>query len=356
MQINLGDYCTVGIDVCKGKWIAVCLKNNEFEIGKFDTIKEVCENYENADYIIVDMPIGLLDDSTKHRPESEARKYLKGKTSSIFNTPCRKAVYSDDYESAAKANKEILGVGLAIQSYAISSKIREVDEFLNNNPEWKNRLLEGHPEICFAKLNDDKAVLENKTKEEGQKKRLDILKKYYKDSEKVVERFLKEVPARKKIDDVIDALCLAITGALSMEYGMKSIPETPDKDANGLKMQMVYSDMRERCTNMNNIITYNKLVRDKIPEIIKKDNKECEIETASNEEKLELLKTKLNEEVNEFLEDNNIEELADVMEVLFGLVDSLGYSEEDLIKTRDKKKKERGGFKEGIILKKVIEK
>ncbi|SFC51237.1 nucleoside triphosphate pyrophosphohydrolase [Clostridium uliginosum] len=99
--------------------------------------------------------------------------------------------------------------------------------------------------------------------------------------------------------------------------------------------------------------TYDKLVRDKIPDIIKADGKQCEIEIAPKEERYKLLEVKLNEEVNEFLEDKNLEELADVMEVLFGLADALGYSEEELLKVRDKKREERGGFKEGIVLKSV---
>lgn len=98
---------------------------------------------------------------------------------------------------------------------------------------------------------------------------------------------------------------------------------------------------------------YDKLVRYKIPEIIKADGKECEVEIVSAKEKYILLENKLKEEVNEFLEDKNLEELADVMEVLFGLADSLGYTEEDLLKARDKKKEERGGFKDGIVLKSV---
>lgn len=99
--------------------------------------------------------------------------------------------------------------------------------------------------------------------------------------------------------------------------------------------------------------TYNKLVRDKIPEIIKANGQECDISIVAGEEKYKLLEEKLQEEVNEFLEDKNLEELADCMEVLFGLADSLGYSEEELLKAREKKREERGGFKEGIVLKTV---
>lgn len=98
---------------------------------------------------------------------------------------------------------------------------------------------------------------------------------------------------------------------------------------------------------------YNKLVRDKIPEIIRADGKECEVRIAKGKEKYYLLEKKLMEEVNEFLEDKNIDELADIMEVLFELANELGYSEEDLIRKRKEKKGERGGFKEGIVLKGV---
>ena len=97
----------------------------------------------------------------------------------------------------------------------------------------------------------------------------------------------------------------------------------------------------------------NKLVRDKIPEIIRADGKECEIRVAEGKEKYDLLEKKLMEEVNEFLEDKNLEELADVMEVLFGLAREMEYSEEDLIRKREEKKRERGGFEEGVILKGV---
>lgn len=98
---------------------------------------------------------------------------------------------------------------------------------------------------------------------------------------------------------------------------------------------------------------YNKLVRDLIPEVIKNSGKECEIDIVDKELRKELLEAKLMEEVNEYLEDKNLEELADVMEVLFGLAYNLGYSEEDLLNKRKEKLEERGGFKEGIILKRV---
>lgn len=68
---------------------------------------------------------------------------------------------------------------------------------------------------------------------------------------------------------------------------------------------------------------YNKLVRDLIPEIIQADGKKCDISRAESNDLLRLLEEKMLEEFNEYLEDNNLEELADMMEVIFGLAHQL---------------------------------
>lgn len=99
---------------------------------------------------------------------------------------------------------------------------------------------------------------------------------------------------------------------------------------------------------------YNKLVRDKIPQVIEEDGRKCETSIVQKEQLLPLLEEKLKEEVNEFMEDKNLEELADIMEVVFGLAENLGYSEEDLLKKREEKKEARGGFKDGVFLEKVL--
>lgn len=102
--------------------------------------------------------------------------------------------------------------------------------------------------------------------------------------------------------------------------------------------------------------TYNKLVRDKIPEIIKADGKECKTRILSKDEYIAALETKLNEEVAEYQEDKNLEEMADVLEVLQAICLARGYSLDELEAMRIKKAKERGGFKDKIFLEYVAEK
>ena len=102
-------------------------------------------------------------------------------------------------------------------------------------------------------------------------------------------------------------------------------------------------------------IIYDKLVRDKIPEIIEKSGKQCEIEILSDEKYLEMIDKKLDEEIAEYHQDKNIEELADLLEVIYSATKARGYSVEDLENVRVEKAEKRGGFDKKILLKKVIE-
>ena len=96
---------------------------------------------------------------------------------------------------------------------------------------------------------------------------------------------------------------------------------------------------------------YDKLVRDRIPEIIEASGNKCEIEVVSDEVALEYLYKKLNEEVSELLEDKNLDEIADCLEVLFAIRAKYGYSEDEVLGRRNEKKLERGGFLNNIVLK-----
>lgn len=95
---------------------------------------------------------------------------------------------------------------------------------------------------------------------------------------------------------------------------------------------------------------YNKLVRDKIPEIIEADGNSCKTHILSNAEYIVALEEKLNEEVAEYQADKNLEEMADVLEVLQAICLARGYSLEELEALRAKKSDERGGFLEKIFL------
>ena len=100
---------------------------------------------------------------------------------------------------------------------------------------------------------------------------------------------------------------------------------------------------------------YNKLVRDNIPDIILKDNELPTTRILSDEEYIQELNKKLMEEVNEYLSDNNIEEMVDILEVIRTILDYNNISYDDIEEKRIKKAKKRGAFKEKIFLEKVIQ-
>ena len=103
-------------------------------------------------------------------------------------------------------------------------------------------------------------------------------------------------------------------------------------------------------------ITYNKLVRDLIPQIIEKSGKRAVCDTLSDEAYLEMLDKKLVEEMNEYQSDKNLEELADILEVVYAIAEAKGSSAIGLEKLRVEKAVSRGVFKKKILLKEVIEK
>ena len=95
---------------------------------------------------------------------------------------------------------------------------------------------------------------------------------------------------------------------------------------------------------------YNKLVRDKISEIIEADGKICATHILSEEEYIAAHEAKLNEEVAEYQTDKNLEEMADILEVLQSICVARGYTLEELEVVRAKKTAEKGGFEERIFL------
>lgn len=104
----------------------------------------------------------------------------------------------------------------------------------------------------------------------------------------------------------------------------------------------------------SNSIKYDKLIRDKIPEIIEAKGSKVIVEVLDSDNFQKYLDIKLGEELKEYLEDGSVEELADLVEVIYALLECKGVSREEFEKIRVAKVEERGGFKEKLLLKEVI--
>lgn len=103
------------------------------------------------------------------------------------------------------------------------------------------------------------------------------------------------------------------------------------------------------------IYKYNKLVRDKIPEEIENQGKQCKYEILEDSEYEKELDKKLLEEVNEYISCHEEKEMADIMEVLKAIKKFRKLSDENIEKIRKSKEEKKGGFYNKIYLKEVIE-
>ena len=103
------------------------------------------------------------------------------------------------------------------------------------------------------------------------------------------------------------------------------------------------------------MIKYDKLIRDKIPEIIEQSGKKCIVEVMDNDTYIEYLDQKLNEELAEYQQDKSVEELADLLEVIYAVAVARGYSVEELERKRLDKAEKRGAFEKRLLLKSVSE-
>lgn len=99
--------------------------------------------------------------------------------------------------------------------------------------------------------------------------------------------------------------------------------------------------------------TFNKLIRDRIPELIEADGHDYEMEILDDKRYFEALNKKLQEELDEYIESKEIMELADIVEIIYAILDHKDISRKEFEEMRKEKKQERGGFEKKLFLKKA---
>jgi len=233
----------LGIDGCPAGWISIQAGEQfEWAIELFRTIQDLWNAHSHSNLILIDIPIGLKDKGDAPRlNDSAARKYLAPKrSSSIFPTPCRKALYASSYKEANELNKNLTGKGLSKQSWNICPKIREMDQFLQKNHEAREVFIESGPELCYSILNNNKSMKFYKKTREGMQERLSILKSYCTSNTFPLNVGLKKYK-RKDVskDDIMDAWILAIR-ASGGTSNLRIIPESIEYDSTGLPMRIAF--------------------------------------------------------------------------------------------------------------------
>src|SRR5258708_7007651 len=98
------------------------------------------------------------------------------------------------------------------------------------------------------------------------------------------------------------------------------------------------------------MIKYNKLARDKVPALIAAQGRAIHTRILDDAEFALELRNKLKEETAEFLMDNNLEELADILEVIYALTKNIGHTTQELEQVRAAKAEKFGAWEQKIFL------
>lgn len=231
------DSCWVlGVDGCRGGWIGVWYDIHGHATPRhqfFSRLDRILMEAIPPDIIAIDIPIGFPDQARRggRDCEREARARLKGKTSSVFSAPSRKALSATTYEDACLINALDDGPKLSQQSFQLFPKMREADAFVASS--LGPRVYETHPELAFAVL-DRGPILENKRTPEGRKARLTALRKL----NFPVSVIDPHAYPHSKVapDDLVDAAICAVVAQRIANGQHLTLPGDPPLDSYGNRM------------------------------------------------------------------------------------------------------------------------
>jgi predicted RNase H-like nuclease/ADP-ribose pyrophosphatase YjhB (NUDIX family) len=145
----------LGVDACSGGWVGVVLDTERrasvFVDATIAGLVALVRETVPVEVVAIDIPIGLPDASGR-LADSEARRELVGKSSSLFPTPVRAALEAESYAAAREANLTATGgrTSVSAQAYALREKVLQVDAWVRSRPGVE--VVEVHPELSFARM------------------------------------------------------------------------------------------------------------------------------------------------------------------------------------------------------------
>ncbi|MFC6990227.1 DUF429 domain-containing protein [Haloplanus sp. GCM10025708] len=232
----------VGADWSSGSWVAVAFDREGYDhAAVFDEVGDLWLRYEErADRVLLDVPIGLVEDGGEGRQcETLAREVLGPRRSSVFTPPVREATRKRRYPAAKRVNERKAGKSLSKQAFAISDGIAAVDELLREVAEARDVIAEAHPEVCFRAFAGEPLEY-SKRVAAGYAERMRTLAEFDRDAPPVVQSAAEATGGHDvAVDDVLDAVALAYTSRPGPGE-LRTLPPTPETDPTGLPMRMCY--------------------------------------------------------------------------------------------------------------------
>ena len=238
----------IGIDGCRAGWVWSALGPAGLGLGVAETLAALTPDIAGAGLTLIDIPIGLPGGGPDERVCDRAARSLLGRprAASVFPVPCRATVDATDadYAKACAINQRHTGRRVSRQGFNILPKVREADRFLETHGALRGRLRESHPELVFLALAGGSPMNHNKKTLAGREERLGVLEGLARGSRAAVVAGLEILRDRwgtraLAMDDLVDALALAVAARRCLADGLETLPPHPPLDARGLPMEMV---------------------------------------------------------------------------------------------------------------------
>jgi predicted RNase H-like nuclease len=222
----------VGVDGCAGGWLAIVLRGGAFAGAAFSPrFSDLLAAVPTNAVVAVDIPIGLSQSGWR-KADAEARRFLRGRSSSVFSTPPRPVVQASTYEEANRRCRALTGQGLSRQAFALAQKILDVDQARAGAGA---RLYEVHPEVSFRALAG-MPLQAGKRTWTGYAERRVLLER----AGIVVPVDLGSAGRMAGVDDVLDAAVAAWSAQRIARGEARCLPDPPERDPDGRSVAIWY--------------------------------------------------------------------------------------------------------------------
>ena len=219
-----------GVDGCDGGWLAVMeMSDGGHFVAIYDSFEKLIAN-QDLKTVLIDIPIGLSSKGPR-LCDIEARRFIGPRNSSVFPAPLRPMLKARSWAEACEVRFQIEGKRCSKQAWAITDKIRTVDECMT--PELQNRIFEGHPEVSFACINAGQ-LRSGKHSDEGRQYRVQLLERHY---PRVRERLRAHAGLRSELD-IIDGFACLWTARRLLNGNATRLPFESQLDEHSLRMEI----------------------------------------------------------------------------------------------------------------------
>lgn len=236
------DRLFVGVDRAGDSWLAVAFADSAFDHADvFAELGDLWVAYEDrAERIVVDVPVGLVDEGEAGRRCDElARAVLGERRGSVLDPPVREATRKRRYPAANRVNQRKTGRELSTAAFELSDAIAAVDELLRNVPEAGALFVEAHPEVSYRTFAGE-PLAHPKGVAAGYAERMRTLARYDPDAPPTVQAAAEATAGHEvTVPSVLDAVVLGYTASPGPGE-LRSLPPDAPTDAMGLPMRIVY--------------------------------------------------------------------------------------------------------------------